>query len=59
MVMAALVARFVPDAIAFAGAEWRNLLVVNWGYVLAGGLALGALNAYLTLSNRARIESVR
>lgn len=50
MVVAALVARFVPDALLFAGDEWRNVLVINWAYVLAAGLALGALNAYLTFA---------
>jgi hypothetical protein len=50
MFVAALAARFVPDALLFAGDELRNVLVVNWAYVLAAGLALGALNAYLTFA---------
>lgn len=52
MVVAALVARFVPEMFSFADAKWRDLLTLNWGYVLAAGLALGALNAYLTFARR-------
>ncbi|MEW6645902.1 MAG: hypothetical protein AB1450_01720 [Pseudomonadota bacterium] len=52
MVMAALVARFVPELLTFADADSRHLLAMNWGYILAGGLALGALNGYLTFARK-------
>jgi len=52
MLMAALIARFVPDALSFVGADLRNLLVAKWVYVLVAGIALGLLNAYLTFAGK-------
>lgn len=52
MLAAALAARFVPDALSFAGDDLRKLLVANWVYVLVAGIALGVLNAYLTFARK-------